>query len=76
MNPSKTALVLGATGGIGGEVANQLRDAGWTVRALKRGAHLAQRRGGIEWVSGDAMNLDDDVNVGQLIWWWSTRLTA
>ena len=57
---AKTALVLGATGGIGGEVANQLRDAGWTVRALKRGAaQPAQRRDGIEWLPGDAMNRDD-----------------
>jgi nucleoside-diphosphate-sugar epimerase len=61
MNTSKIALVLGATGGIGGEVASQLRDAGWTVRALKRGASQpAQRRdGGIEWLPGDAMNRDD-----------------
>ena len=29
-----TVLVLGATGGIGGEVARQLCDAGWEVRAL------------------------------------------
>ena len=28
------ALVLGASGGIGGEIARQLRDAGWQVRAL------------------------------------------
>lgn len=33
----RLALVLGASGGIGGEVARQLRDAGWQVRALKRG---------------------------------------
>lgn len=55
-----TALVLGATGGIGGEVARQLRDAGWTVRALRRGAAQATgQQGGIEWVRGDAMNRDD-----------------
>ena len=34
------ALVLGATGGIGGEAARQLRDAGWQVRALKRGLRV------------------------------------
>ena len=33
----RQALVLGASGGIGGEVARQLRDAGWQVRGLKRG---------------------------------------
>ena len=40
-NSSKTVLVLGASGGIGGEVARQLRDAGWTVKALKRGQAAA-----------------------------------
>jgi nucleoside-diphosphate-sugar epimerase len=56
----KTALVLGATGGIGGEVARQLRDAGWTVRALQRGATEAmQQRDGITWLRGDAMQRAD-----------------
>lgn len=31
------ALVLGASGGIGSEVARQLQGAGWQVRALRRG---------------------------------------
>ncbi|HEY4079353.1 MAG TPA: NAD-dependent epimerase/dehydratase family protein [Burkholderiaceae bacterium] len=57
-NDNKTALILGATGGIGGEVARQLRDAGWTVRALKRGASQGEV-GGIHWLPGDAMNRDD-----------------
>ena len=35
-------LVLGASGGIGGEVARQLRDAGWQVRALKRNLGAAR----------------------------------
>ncbi|MES2934484.1 MAG: SDR family oxidoreductase [Pseudomonadota bacterium] len=57
---SKTALVLGATGGIGGEVARQLRDAGWNVRALRRGGSMAmERRDGMEWIRGDAMNRQD-----------------
>lgn len=55
---TRTALVLGATGGIGGEMARQLRDTGWTVRALTRGAAGAGLRDGIEWVSGDAMDRD------------------
>jgi len=56
----KTALVLGATGGIGGEVARQLRDAGWTVHALQRGADNAvQQRDGMTWFRGDAMNRAD-----------------
>jgi nucleoside-diphosphate-sugar epimerase len=50
-----TVLVLGATGGIGGEVARQLRDAGWEVRALKRGAAQG-KRDGITWLAGDAMD--------------------
>jgi nucleoside-diphosphate-sugar epimerase len=59
-NGNKTALVLGATGGIGGEVARQLRDAGWTVRALQRSATEAvQQRDGITWLRGDAMQRAD-----------------
>ncbi len=50
-----TVLVLGATGGIGGEMARQLRDAGWQVRALKRGA-TEEKREGITWLAGDAMD--------------------
>jgi nucleoside-diphosphate-sugar epimerase len=62
----KTALVLGATGGIGGEVARQLRDSGWTVRALKRGAAAAvQHDDGIGWYRGDAMNRDDVMQVSE-----------
>jgi nucleoside-diphosphate-sugar epimerase len=50
-------LVVGATGGIGGEMARQLRDAGWDVRALKRGAAQAvETRDGIRWIRGDALN--------------------
>jgi nucleoside-diphosphate-sugar epimerase len=57
-----TALVLGAAGGIGGEVAQQLRDAGWNVRALARGAAEAPAyRDGITWLRGDAMNRDEVV---------------
>ncbi|RBD43802.1 epimerase, partial [Xanthomonas oryzae pv. oryzae] len=37
MTQTAIALVLGASGGIGGERARQLRDAGWQVRALQRG---------------------------------------
>jgi nucleoside-diphosphate-sugar epimerase len=44
MAHGKTALVLGATGGIGGEVARQLRAAGWQVRALNRNAAKMEQR--------------------------------
>jgi nucleoside-diphosphate-sugar epimerase len=54
------ALILGATGGIGGEVARQMRDAGWTLRALNRGlSQETEQRDGMEWVRGDAMNQQD-----------------
>jgi len=58
MAQGETVLVLGATGGIGGEVARQLRDAGWGVRGLRRGAG-ALKDDGIEWIQGDAMNAAD-----------------
>ncbi len=55
-----TVLVLGATGGIGGEVARQLCAAGWQVRALRRGqAEASVTQDGITWLRGDAMNRDD-----------------
>jgi nucleoside-diphosphate-sugar epimerase len=55
-----TVLVLGATGGIGGEVARQLRDGGWTVRALqRRAAQPVEQRKGITWIRGDALNRED-----------------
>ncbi|HEX6707841.1 MAG TPA: NAD-dependent epimerase/dehydratase family protein [Albitalea sp.] len=57
MAGNKTALVLGATGGIGGEVARQLRDAGWQVRALHRDPQRVAVAGdGLDWRRGDAMN--------------------
>ena len=60
MARAQTALVLGATGGIGGEVARQLRDGGWEVKALKRGmASQSERRDGITWLQGDALNAAD-----------------
>ncbi len=60
MANDNTVLVLGATGGIGGEVARQLRDAGWQVRALHRGAMDASAPDdGITWMRGDAMHAAD-----------------
>ncbi|KVE93451.1 NAD-dependent epimerase/dehydratase family protein [Burkholderia vietnamiensis] len=55
----RQVLVLGASGGIGGEVARQLRDAGWQVRALSRNLDAASvERDGIEWMRGDALDRD------------------
>jgi nucleoside-diphosphate-sugar epimerase len=57
MTSKTSVLVLGATGGIGGEAARQLRDAGWDVRALqRRGSQSIEQRDGITWIRGDALN--------------------
>jgi nucleoside-diphosphate-sugar epimerase len=54
----RLALVIGATGGIGGAVTERLLAEGWQVRALNRDPEAARRklaRPGLEWVKGDAM---------------------
>ena len=59
MTQERTVLVIGATGGIGGEVARNLAARGWRVRALHRDPEAAARRAGlpsVEWVKGDAMD--------------------
>lgn len=59
MAKEQTALVLGATGGIGGAVAEVLMRRGWTVRALVRDRAAAaacwRGRQAPEWRVGDAM---------------------
>lgn len=53
----KLALILGATGGIGGEVARRLAARGWRIRALTRDPETARaKNSAIAWVKGDAMN--------------------
>jgi nucleoside-diphosphate-sugar epimerase len=60
MDSSNTVLILGATGGIGGEVARQLRDSGWSVRALQRVAvHPVEQLDGMTWIRGNAMIAED-----------------
>ena len=50
-------LVLGATGGIGGEMARQLQGSGWDVLALhRRTPPQGEVRDGIAWIRGDAMD--------------------
>ncbi|MGL3605010.1 NAD-dependent epimerase/dehydratase family protein [Rhizobium sp. G187] len=50
------ALVLGATGGIGGALAKALLDNGYRVRAMHRNPDAqAERFPAFEWVKGDAM---------------------
>jgi nucleoside-diphosphate-sugar epimerase len=65
MSDTRTALVIGITGGIGGEIAAALLRRGWRVRALVRRPHEAARRAawlsGIEWIAGDAMRAADVV---------------
>ncbi|MBX3481047.1 MAG: NAD(P)H-binding protein [Caulobacter sp.] len=57
MTPSRIALVLGATGGVGGETAQALANDGWTIRVLARDpAKGAAARPGFDWRHGDAMD--------------------
>ncbi len=62
MTTNRTALVLGATGGIGGEVAKLLLARGWNVRALHRDPEAlpaARKTSGLHWLRGDAMSETD-----------------
>ncbi|HSV01659.1 MAG TPA: NAD-dependent epimerase/dehydratase family protein [Phenylobacterium sp.] len=62
MTTQPLALVIGATGGFGGETAQALIDAGWRVRGLNRDPERARTAAGglaVEWVKGDAMVRDD-----------------
>lgn len=59
MTKNKTALVLGATGGIGGTLARGLVARGWTVRALHRDPARLAASTGISWIQGDALSADD-----------------
>ena len=52
---TKTALVLGASGGVGGATARALIAHGWTVRGLTRTPRSGD---GIGWIVGDAMDRD------------------
>jgi nucleoside-diphosphate-sugar epimerase len=52
----KTVLVLGATGGVGGETARVLLAHGWHVRGLAR--RVPAVSDGIEWQQGDALDAD------------------
>jgi nucleoside-diphosphate-sugar epimerase len=65
MSSKRTALVLGATGGIGGETAIALRSRGWHVRCLhrqpERAARGASHLAGVEWIAGDSMRPEDVV---------------
>lgn len=58
MTQTRKALVIGATGGVGGAIADRLLADGWHVRAINRDPSTAAQRSGrpgLEWVKGDAM---------------------
>lgn len=64
----KTALVLGAAGGLGGEVARRLMTAGWKVRALHRAPERVAETSEVrelEWIRGDALNAEDVEQAGR-----------
>ena len=62
MATDRTALVLGATGGIGGQIARLLVARGWKVRALHRDPERLSaplKGSGLIWERGDAMVASD-----------------
>jgi nucleoside-diphosphate-sugar epimerase len=67
MTQQKIALVLGATGGVGGTLSNALLSHGWQVKALVRdpakAAKQCDRR--ITLIAGDAMRAADTLKAAQ-----------
>nr|WP_188346895.1 NAD(P)H-binding protein [Phyllobacterium sp. 628] len=62
----RTALVLGATGGIGGAVARNLLARGWHIKALTRDLAKARNTASdFDWILGDALNAQDVSNAAQ-----------
>ena len=64
-NTVRTALVLGATGGIGNETAQALSRHGWKIRALGRNGRPAKLTDSWEWIKGDALDRDSVVAAAQ-----------
>ena len=52
---TETALILGATGGVGGETARALRAGGWRTLAFSR-TRAGIDDDGLEWIRGDALD--------------------
>ncbi len=63
----KTALILGATGGVGGAVMRRMIAGGWTVRALTRRADV-DLPAGCEAVMGDAMDAASVASAAKGAW--------
>jgi len=63
ISTSRIALVIGASGGIGGATAAALARHGWTIRGLTRRPQPGN--GAIEWIAGDAMNASDVLRAAQ-----------
>ncbi len=61
----KQALVLGATGGIGGALTEALLALGWSIRALSRDPAKAKGPAGVQWIKGDAMAAADVLAAAQ-----------
>ncbi|MEQ8392813.1 MAG: NAD(P)H-binding protein [Thalassospira sp.] len=64
----RTAMVIGANGGIGSEVTNSLLKHGWNVRALVRNIstdHPLYPDNQIDWRKGDAMSSNDVLNASR-----------
>lgn len=53
---ARTALILGATGGIGGETARALARHGWKIRTLTRHDAPSTSTDNWEWIKGDSMD--------------------
>ncbi len=61
---NKTALILGISGGIGGEIAKALLAQGWNVKGLVRNQNETKLPH-IQLIQGDALNIDDVLNAAQ-----------
>jgi nucleoside-diphosphate-sugar epimerase len=58
MKSKNKVLILGATGGIGGEIARKLIREKWDVHALRRNTPQNEEHGDITWINGDALNAE------------------
>ena len=65
---TKTALMIGATGGVGREVARALARRGWQLRCLSRTpkpVSVSLPDNGVAWIKGDAMKAEDVANAAR-----------